>query len=59
MREVEMLRRRDSGVGNICFVDIADPNYDPTAHAGVTFEQAMERIHAVLPDGQIVTDVQV
>ena len=59
MREVNMLKRRDEGAGNICFVDISTEDYDPSKHANITFEQAMERIHAVLPDGTVVTDVAV
>ena len=55
MREVEMLRRRDSGRGAIDFVDIAAPDYDPAVHGGISFERAMERIHAVLRDGTVVT----
>lgn len=39
MREVNMLRDRDAGVGKICFVDIADPAYSPDENAGITFEQ--------------------
>ena len=31
---------RDKGQGRIDFVDIADPNYDPAANAGITFQQA-------------------
>lgn len=54
-----MLKRRDEGKGNICFVNIADENYLPEEHQNITFEQAMEKIHAVLPDGTIVTDVAV
>ena len=40
MREVNMLRRRDDGVGKVEFVDIASPDYDPAANAGISFEQA-------------------
>jgi predicted DCC family thiol-disulfide oxidoreductase YuxK len=56
LREVNMLRRRDME-NNIKFVDIADPAYMPEENAGVTFEQAMERIHAVYPDGSFVVDI--
>ncbi|PSC73939.1 thiol-disulfide oxidoreductase [Micractinium conductrix] len=59
MREVEMLQRRDAAAGRICFVDIAAPDYDAAQHAGVTFEQAMERIHAVEADGTVIKDVEV
>jgi len=59
MREVNMLQRRDQGKGAIAFVDIADSAYDPADHQGISFEQSMERIHAILPDGRIITDVEV
>lgn len=58
MREINMLQARDVD-GRISFVDIADGNYDPDMHAGISFEQAMERIHAILPDGRVVVDVEV
>jgi predicted DCC family thiol-disulfide oxidoreductase YuxK len=59
MREVEMLQRRDAGKGAIDFVDIASPGYSADDNFGVTYEQAMRRIHALLPDGTVVTDVEV
>ena len=59
MREVNMLRRRDASNGRIKFVDIADPSYDPADNAGIDYQTAMERIHAILPDGTTVTDVEV
>ena len=39
MREVNMLQRRDAGIGRIEFVDIASPDYDASANAGISFEQ--------------------
>lgn len=51
-------RKRDEGKGNICFVDIASPDYKPEENENVTFEQSMERIHAIFPNGDIVTDIQ-
>ncbi|KAL4431007.1 hypothetical protein ABPG75_006263 [Micractinium tetrahymenae] len=59
MREVEMLMRRDAGKGRIEFVDIASPDYAPERNGGITFEQAMERIHAIEADGKVITDVEV
>ena len=41
------------------FVDIADDDYTPEAHGGVDFETAMGRIHAVLPDGTVIKNVEV
>jgi predicted DCC family thiol-disulfide oxidoreductase YuxK len=59
MHEVNFLQKRDAGRGIVDFVDIADLDYDPEAHGGVEFEEAMGRIHAVLPDGTVIRDVAV
>jgi predicted DCC family thiol-disulfide oxidoreductase YuxK len=59
MREVNFLQKRDAGRGLVNFVDIADDDYNPEAHGGVDFETAMGRIHAVLPDGTVVQNVEV
>ena len=59
MREVNFLQKRDAGRGLVNFVDIADYDYNPEAHGGVDFETAMGRIHAVLPDGTVVQNVEV
>ena len=44
MREVNMLRKRDADTGRIEFVDIASPDYDPSANAGISFEQVTLRL---------------
>jgi len=59
MREVNMLRRRDEGVGKIDFVDISSTSYNPAENSDLTYEQAMGEIHAILPDGKVVTNVEV
>ncbi len=59
VREVNFLRKRDAGRGKVAFVDIADDDYTPEAHGGVDFETAMGRIHAVLPDGTVIKNVEV
>ncbi len=59
LREVNFLRRRDAGRGLVRFTDIASPAYDPAAHGGVDFATAMGRIHAVLPDGTVIRNVEV
>lgn len=53
-----MLRRRDSGLNKIDFVDIAAPAYKPEDNQGITFERAMRSIHAITADGEVVTDVE-
>lgn len=58
--QVNMLMERNPRFGNkISFVDIADDNYDPETCAGITFAEAMEEIHAILPDGRIITGIEV
>ena len=59
LREVNFLRRRDANRGLVAFVDIADDDYTPEKHGGVDFETAMGRIHAVLPDGTLIKNVEV
>jgi predicted DCC family thiol-disulfide oxidoreductase YuxK len=59
MREVNFLQKKDAGRGLVKFVDIADENYDPAEHAGIDFETAMGRIHAVMADGTVVKNVEV
>lgn len=59
LREVNFLKKRDAGRGLVAFVDILDDNYAPEAHGGVDFEAAMGRIHAVLPDGTVIKNVEV
>ena len=59
VREVNFLKSKDGDRGLINFVDIAADDYDPADNAGIDFETAMGRIHAVLPDGEIVQNVEV
>jgi predicted DCC family thiol-disulfide oxidoreductase YuxK len=58
-REVNFLRRRDAGRGLIAFVDIAAEDYNPDQHGGIDFATAMGRIHALLPDGTILRNMEV
>jgi predicted DCC family thiol-disulfide oxidoreductase YuxK len=59
LREVNFLKKRDAGRGLIAFVDIADDNYTPEENGGISFETAMGRIHAVLPDGTTIKNMEV
>ncbi|MBD1870200.1 DUF393 domain-containing protein [Leptolyngbya sp. FACHB-671] len=59
LREVNFLQKRDAGRGRVAFVDIAADDYAPEANGGVDFETAMGRIHAVLPDGTVIKNVEV
>lgn len=59
LREVNFLQKRDAGRGLVDFVDIADESYNPEDNGNIDFETAMGRIHAILPDGEIVKNVEV
>lgn len=59
VREVNFLQKRDAGRGLVAFVDIADDFYNPKDNGNIDFETAMGRIHAVLPDGTVVKNVEV
>lgn len=59
VREVNFLRQRDAGRGLVEFVDIASDDYTAAANGGIDFETAMGRIHAILPDGTIIQNVEV
>ncbi|BBN11869.1 hypothetical protein MPTK1_5g15440 [Marchantia polymorpha subsp. ruderalis] len=57
MREVDMLRGRNKTYGTIKFVDISSDSYSPEENSDIDFEEAMGRIHAILRDGTILTNV--
>jgi predicted DCC family thiol-disulfide oxidoreductase YuxK len=59
VREVNFLTKKDAGRGIIKFVDIASLDYDPQDNGGIDFATAMGVIHAVLPDGTILKNVEV
>jgi hypothetical protein len=58
MREVNFLREKDKGRGKVDFVDIDDPAYSSAQNAGLDYETAMNEIHALLPDGTVLTKVR-
>ncbi len=59
LREVTFLKRKDGGRGLVAFVDIADPDYDPALHGGIDYATAMQRIHALMPDGSVLQNIAV
>lgn len=59
LREVDFLQKKDANRGLIVFIDIADPNYQPSEHSNIDYETAMGRIHAILADGTVITDLEV
>ncbi|EEF28096.1 uncharacterized protein At5g50100, chloroplastic [Ricinus communis] len=58
MREVNMLRERNKSYDTIKFVDISSKDYSPEENQGLDYTTVMGRIHAILSDGTIVTDVE-
>ncbi|KAJ8536395.1 hypothetical protein K7X08_034796 [Anisodus acutangulus] len=58
MREVDMLRERNKGYGTIKFLDISSDEYRPEENEGLDYKTVMGRIHAILSDGTVVTDVE-
>jgi predicted DCC family thiol-disulfide oxidoreductase YuxK len=63
LREVRFLQRRDRArhgdATRIAFVDINAPDYNPAAHAGISYADAMGRIHAIGGDGEVLRDLAV
>lgn len=59
LREIYFLKQRDAGRGLVAFVDIADDDYTPDTNGGIDYETAMGRIHAILPDGTVIKNVEV
>lgn len=57
-KEGEFLRGLDRGRGRIAIIDIAAPGFDAASY-GTTLEAAMGRIHALAPDGRLVTGLEV
>lgn len=57
MREVRMLQALNRS-GRLALEDIAAPDFDP-ARYGRTMAALMGQIHGVLPEGQLVTGVEV
>ena len=58
LREVTFLKRRDPH-GRLAFVDIDSHAYDPAQWRGISYRDAMARIHAISADGEILKDVAV
>lgn len=63
LREVRFLERRDRArhpqSPRLAFVDIDAVDDDPARHGGISYREAMERIHALEPDGTVLRDVAV
>lgn len=59
MREVNFLQKKDNNRGLILFVNIASDDYCPSENANIDFKTAMGRIHAILPDGKVIQNIEV
>ena len=57
-REVSFLRSKDSR-NSILFVDIDSPDYNPELYSGISYRDAMGRIHGITSSGVILKDVRV
>ena len=58
LREVNFLDSRNT-LKNISFVDINSPDYQPDLYSGISYREAMGRIHAINHSGEILKDVAV
>ena len=56
--EVDFLRKRDLD-NKISFTDISSTSYIPKEHGNVQFAEGMQKLRAVLPNGQVITGVDV
>jgi len=63
VREVRFLEQRDRRLHpqapRLAFVDIDAADYEPAAHGGIGYREAMGRIHALEATGDVVKDVDV
>ncbi len=57
-REARLLARLDGGRGGLIIQDITAPDFDPVRF-GYTEDRLMGQIHGVLPDGKVITGVEV
>ena len=57
-REVDFLQSRDQKK-YLKFIDINSSNFGLEINYGITYKQAMERIHALKNDGSFIKDIEV
>lgn len=57
-REGRMLQRLDKGRGELRVVQFTDPGFDFEKY-GLSFDEAMGKIHGIEPDGTVVTGMEV
>tara|TARA_Y100001968_G_C19376433_1_gene727910 strand:+ start:140 stop:541 length:402 start_codon:yes stop_codon:yes gene_type:complete len=57
-REVDFLQSRNQK-GYLRFIDIDSPDFSIDNKYGITYKQAMARIHALKSDGSVIKDIKV
>ena len=57
-REVDFLKSKNQK-RSLKLIDINCSDFDLYFNYGITYKQAMERIHALKSDGSIITDIEV
>ena len=57
-REVDFLQSRNQKQ-YLRFIDINSPDFSSDLKNGITYKQAMERIHALRSDGSVIKDIKV
>ena len=57
-REVDFLQSRNEK-GYLSFIDINSSDFPLDSKDGISYKQAMERIHALKSDGSVIKDIKV
>ena len=57
-REANLMAKLDKGRGGLAIIDIAAPDFD-ASRFGTTMDAVMGTIHGVLPDGRLITGMEV
>ena len=57
-REVDFLQSRNQK-GYLSFIDINSSDFSLDSEYGISYKQAMERIHALKSDGSVIKDIKV
>ena len=57
-REVDFLQSKNEK-GALRFIDINTSNFSSDLKYGITYKQAMDRIHAMKSDGSVIKDIKV
>ena len=57
-KEILFLKRKDIKK-KLNYVDINDEKYNPNEYLGITYSNAMSRVHGITSDNQIIKDLEV